>query len=592
MLAACAPPPVDNGQPIIYVKSHLIPPAKTVDIDGAEYLQSRYPAGQFGGTFYTASIGQGPKTFNPLDAMDATSGDIAGLMFVGLTQTDPYTGKTIPYLAKSITIKPDKMTYIVKLRKGLVWSDNRPIIADDVVFTWQDIIGKGLGNKSNLDVNTIDGKFPTVKKIDNLTVEFKTPKPFAPFEGNLGTAILPKHIIEPVIKNNPNAFDSFWGVTASPKSFVVNGPFLISEYISSQRVILKRNPHFFMVDHQGRHLPYLDRYVIDFVQDLNAQILAFEQGHLDTIGVPGNQVYYVKHLKAPHFNLYDLGPSSGTTFIAFNLNPRKNKSGKPYVDPKTSRWFRDLNFRKAVDYAIHRNQIVQNILMGVGKPLFTAEGLSSIYLNKKLAEGHPYNLQEAKAYLKKSRFYWDSQGQLHDKDGNRVEFEMITNSGNTERESVGVALKDDLKILGMKVDFKPIDFNVLVGEMDSSAWESVILGLTGSPIEPNGGKNVWESDAALHLFNQRHPSEDMPGTDIMEPWEKQLDQLFDEGATTIDPQKRHQIYAEYQQVVYDNLPLIYLYSPNTIVAVRKRIQNVDPTPLGGTFPNIESIWVK
>lgn len=595
LLPGCMPPSTeirDSGHPILKVKPHSAPPFRTRLIDDVEMKESRSPVGKYGGTFYDANIGRGPKTFNPLAATDATSSQIGGMMFVGLAETDPYSGETVPHLAKSIEVKPDNLTYVVTLRRGLTWSDGHPLTADDVLFTWNELIKTGLGNASNRDIVMINGKLPSVRKVDDLTLEFKTPEPFAPFKSNLSAAILPKHIVQPVIRNNPKAFDSLWGVTAKPESFVVNGPFLLEEYVSGQRIILKRNPTYFMVDKAGNRLPYLSRYVIEFVQDQNAEILQFEQGRIDSLGVPGNQVFYVKHLQTPEFTMYDLGPATGTTFMVLNLNPRKDKmTGKPYVDPKKSRWFRDLNFRKAIDYAIRRDQIVQNILMGVGAPLFTAESLASVYLNKDLADGHPYNLEQARAYLKASGFRWNEKNQLLDREGNRVEFELITNTGNLERESVGVSIKEDLQKLGMKVNFKPIDFNVLVGKMDTSEWESVILGLTGSPIEPHGGKNVWESTGALHLFNQRNPENDQPGADRLEPWEQELDRLFNLGATVLDQEKRRAIYNQYQQVVYDHLPLIYLYSPKSVIAVRDRIRNFDPTPLG-TFHNLESIWIQ
>lgn len=595
VLSGCEPPStriVDSGHEIIKVKPHSAPESQTVVIDGTEFKQSRFPVGEYGGTFYESGIGGGPKTFNPLVSKDQASSHIGELMFVGLTETDPYTGETVPHLAKSVELKPDNLTYVVTLRKGLVWSDGHPITADDVVFTWNEIIKPGLGNASNRDVIMVNGQLPSIRKLNSLTVEFKTPEPFAPFKGNLGMSILPRHVVEPVIRNNPKGFDSWWGVTAKPSSFVVNGPFMIEEYISGQRVVLKRNPRYFMVNKDGERLPYLGRYVIDYVQDQNAQILRFEQGHSDYLGVPGSDVFYIKHLPNTDFKIYDLGPATGTTFLTFNLNPRRNKeTGKPYISPVKSAWFRDVNFRKAVDYAVRRDQIVQNILMGVGAPLFTAESLSSIYLNTALAAGHSHDLEHAKDFLRQSGFHWDSKGQLLDKAGHRVEFELITNSGNLERESVGVAIKEDLEKLGIKVNFKPIEFNVLVGKMDTAEWEAVILGLTGSPIEPHGGKNVWESTGSLHLFNQRKPETDMPGTDRVEPWEQQLDDLFNRGATTLDPEKRKAIYRQYQQVVYENLPMLYLYSPKSIIAVKNRVENLDPTPLG-VFHNLESIWTR
>ena len=71
-------------------------------------------------------------------------------------------------------------------------------------------------------------------------------------------------------------------------------------------------------------------------------------------------------------------------YLTFNLNTRKNDKGKYYVNPTKQVWFNDKNFRKAVDYAIDRENMVFNIAGGVATPLFTPEPLSSIYLNEKI----------------------------------------------------------------------------------------------------------------------------------------------------------------------------------------------------------------
>jgi peptide/nickel transport system substrate-binding protein len=290
--------------------------------------------------------------------------------------------------------------------------------------------------------------------------------------------------------------------------------------------------------------------------------------------------------------LYDLGPTTSATFLTFNQNPRKNaESKKPYVNPVKLAWFRNLKFRKAIDYAIQRDEIVNNVLQGVGAPLFTPEPLSSIFLNEALAKGHKTSVDTARQLLKEGGFKWDAQGRLFDSGGHRVEFEMMTNTGNLEREAIGVSVKEDLEALGIKVNFRPIDFNVLVGRIDSCNWEAIILGLTGGNTEPNQGVNVWRHDGAMHLFNSRKPDRDMPGTDRVDPWELQLDQLFASGATTLDMAKRREYYNAYQQVVVDHLPFIYLYSGKQILAMRNHIHNVDPTPLGGLIHNFESLWL-
>ena len=85
-------------------------PVQTKTIDGVDYLLSRSPAGKYGGVFVTSTIGEGPKTFNSWNSMDATSSLAADIMFDGLVTTDAYTGEVIPRLAKDIEILPDKKT--------------------------------------------------------------------------------------------------------------------------------------------------------------------------------------------------------------------------------------------------------------------------------------------------------------------------------------------------------------------------------------------------------------------------------------------------------------------------------------------------
>ncbi|OGI22947.1 MAG: hypothetical protein A2255_06030 [Candidatus Melainabacteria bacterium RIFOXYA2_FULL_32_9] len=568
-------------------------PFKTIEINGVEYKQARGEIGIPGGTLHTSTIGEGPKTFNPWNAKDNTSATIGELMFDGLVSTDAYTGEVIPHLAKSVTVDQSGTVYTIKLRKGLKWSDGKPITAEDVVFTWNDIVAAGLGNTSMRDNSLIDGKMPKVEAIDKLTVKFTTPKPFAPFLRQLGLNIAPKHILEPVVKKGKIAFDSFWGVTTPSEKFVTSGMFRLTKYVPAQRVVFKRNPNYFVIDKKAQKLPYLSNYVIYIVGDLNNEVLKFEAGEIDLLSVRGGNVARFKELeKSSDYKMYNLGPDTSTSFITFNLNRRKNENGHFYVDPKKQLWFNDANFRTAVDYAIDRENIIANILSGVGAPLYTAESLSSVFLNPKLKDGHARDLNVAREYLKKSGFKWDKYGRLMDKWGNIVEINLFTNAGNTEREATGVMVKQDLAEIGIKVNFKPIEFNVLVGKLnDSLDWDAIIIALTGSPIEPHGGRNVWDSSGALHLFNQRKGDQLITKPDLRD-WERELDRIFEEGASTIDLEKRKEVYNKYQEIVYNERPLIYIYSGLRIYAVRDKFGNLQPTPLGGIIHNLEEIYIK
>lgn len=565
------------------------PSPKNITIKGTDYLESQAPIGTFGGELVSSTIGEGPKTFNPFNCKDNISALMSGIMYDGLLSSDPMTGQPTPKLAKSFSISSDGTTYTIKLRHGIKWSDGKPITADDVVFTWNDIIFAGLGDTSTRDSIVIDNKLPTVRKIDNYTVEFITPKPFAPFVRMLSTPIAPKHIFMPAVKKGNTYFDSFLSTNTKPKDFVVSGAFKLKEYVPAQRVVFERNPNYYEINTKQQKLPYLDKLVYLIVGDLNNEVLKFEAKELDVISLQGSKVARYKSLE-PHsdFKLYNLGPDTGTMYLSMNLNNRKDNKGKYYVNTDKQTWFQDLNFRTAVDYAIDRKNMVLNIANGIGAPLFTPESLNSIYLNKNLK---PYdkNLDKSKELLKKSGFFLDKKGKLFDKHGHRVEFDLYTNAGNTEREAIGVMVKQDLEDLGMKVNFKPIEFNSLVNKLVSTYdWDMVIMGLTGSPLEPNGGKNVWLSDGRLHMFNQRNPQE---GKAKILPWEKELDYLYTQGALATKFEDRKKYYDKYQEIVYKEKPMIYIYSPIRIVALRNKFKNIYPSSLGGITHNIEEIYI-
>ena len=271
-----------------------------------------------------------------------------------------------------------------------------------------------------------------------------------------------------------------------------------------------------------------------------------------------------------NFQTINLGPSSGTEFLVFNLHD--------------SKWFNNLYFRQAISHAIDRNGIVDNVLSGVGKPLFTPESLPSIYLNKKIAGGYEQDLDLARGLLKKGGFKWDKDGNLLGSKNRKIEFTILTNSENNVRQAIGVIIQDDLKKLGIKVNLRPIDFNTLIGKSDSGDWEALILGFTGGFFEPNEGANVWKLNGRLHLFDQKpHKPRD---------WEIKIDKIFSEGTKYVDFQSRKKFYDRFQEIVYEELPFIYLTSPLRIVAIQDGLGNIRPTVYGGVIYNLESIYRK
>lgn len=572
--------------------------------NGEELWQGRGDIGDFGGTLTVSSFGTGPKTFNPWAATDAASQGLGRLMFEQLLEVDPWTGNYYPRLAKEFIIDANGQDYTVKLRKGLKWSDGHALTADDVVFTLNTVIKEGYGMTSTRDTLMVKGTFPEVTKVDDLTIKFHTKEPFAPFPNSLkNVCIAPKHIFEKITSRPREEFHNFWDINVAPSSMVVSGPFKLSRNVPGQRVELARNPNFAMVDKQGRGLPYLDKFMMIIVPDQNTELLKFygnEVNFLDIRTVRGHDAALMKQKEtSENFTMYNLGPDDSTTFLMFNMVRRKNpKTGKFYLNPIKQRWFNNLNFRQAVNHAIDRQRLVDNILKGVGLPEYSHQNFGSKWFNQNL---RPFgqDLDLSAELLAKGGFV-KRDNVLYDDRGNKVEFNLNTNAGNIARDATSVMIVNDLKKLGITVNYQPMAWNVLVDKTNTSLdWDAIIMGLTGNKIEPYDSANVWKSNGRLHCFDQRLPDKDghIIASDARD-WEKEIDNAFDAAATTFDAAKRKEYFDKYQEIAFREAPFIYLYVMLNITAMRNNVGNYRPTPLGITYPpkgsmhNIEEIYIK
>lgn len=399
---------------------------------------------------------------------------------------------------------------------------------------------------------------------------------------------------------NPR-FLSTWGTNTDPTKLVVNGAYRMESFVAGQRLVYRRNPHYWRKDAQGKQLPYVDRIIWQFVENVDVQLLRFRSGDLDAMGDarPLRPEYFSllkREEKRGNFTLKNGGAWSGTLYMTFNLNQAKDRTGKPIVDPIKSRWFNTLAFRQAVAYSIDRQRINNNIFRGLGtiqnspitvqSPFFLApkDGLK-IY---------DYDLNKSRELLKGAGFKYNSQGQLLDSEGNRVRFTLNTNAGNKVREAIGAQIKQDLSKIGIQVDFSPINFNTLIDKTSSSRdWDAHIIGFTGG-VEPHGSANLWMSHGGSHAFNLKQQAGQPPiqGWEAKD-WEKEIDRLFITGARELDVEKRKKIYGEFQKLVQEQLPVIHLVNDSALMVVRDRVQNVKYSglPSWGLW-NIDELQVK
>ncbi|MEA5516131.1 ABC transporter substrate-binding protein, partial [Nodularia sp. UHCC 0506] len=434
--------------------------------------------------------------------------------------------------------------------------------------------------------------------IDDRRVKFTTPEPFAPFLGTLGVPILPAHILKESIQTKDQEgkpiFLSKWGVDTPVDEIIVNGPYKLERYDTNQRVIFQRNPYYWRKGPQGESQPYIERVVWSIVESTDTSLLQFRSGSLDSIAVtPDYFSLLKKQEKQGNFAIYNGGPSTGTSFVVFNLN-KGSRDGKPLVDPIKSRWFNTVEFRQAVAYAIDRQTMINNTFRGLGQTQDSPITIQSpFYLSAE--EGlktYDYNPAKAKELLKKSGFKYNSQEQLLDAEGNRVRFTLLTNAGNRIREAMGAQIRQDLGKIGMQVDFTPLAWNTYIDKLSNTLdWDASLLGLTGG-LEPNNGAHVWAPEGGLHMFNQKPQAGQKPieGWEVA-PWEDRIGKLYIQAARELDEAKRKEIYAETQRITQENLPFIYLVNPYSLSAVRNKFEGIQYSVLGGAFWNIYEIKV-
>lgn len=538
------------------------------------------------GTLRLATISD-PKTFNLIIAQETSTTSAVGLLFEGLTDVDGITTEVEPQLAESWEHSEDGLEWTFNLRKGVKWFDGHEFTADDVVFTYNDLIYNKDIPCSARDIFTIAGKPFKVEKIDKHKVKITTPTPYAPLLMNLGQSILPKHILDKSVKNGK--FTETWGVNTAPKDIIGTGPYMLSEYLPAQRLVYKKNPNYWKKDKKGNSQPLIDSIVTYIVQNIDAQLLKFRSGEIDIVSVPGKDYYLIKsEAKKKNYTVYDTGPAFGTNFITFNQSII-------YTDKAKQNWFKNLKFRQAVSYAIDRETIINNVMAGMGAPQYAAMSPAAKLFYDPNVIKYPYDPKKAKKLLKEAGFIdSDNDGYLEKPKGVPVEFLVLTNAENNIRVDIGSIIQSDLKAIGIEALFRPIDFNNLVNRLNfSHDWDAILLGFTGG-IEPHSGKNVWATDGQLHIWNPKPKDEKQIKLwqENIPAWETEIDTLFNKGVQELDIEKRRKIYWEWQEIVSEYLPLIYTVNAKAIYAVNNRLKNIKPTAYGGTLHNIEEISIK
>ncbi len=528
--------------------------------------QLDYSIGRPGGTLTYATT-EGPQTFNLALANDAPSVGFLSYLFEGLTTISPCTGQVEPSLAQWWQSSGNGLTWTFHLRRDVLWHDGRPFTAHDVVFTFDRII-------KNYDPGA-RALFPGIRVValDDYRVRFVLSGPSPTFLRNMGTAIYPRHILEPYV--SAGTFSETWDVNTNPSEVIGTGPFTIQTYVPGVSLTLVRNPNYWLKDDEGNSLPYLDGIRFIFVSSFAAELARFRAGQTDVHGVLAEEFGALKPLEeAEDFTIYERGPGFGTSFLAFNMNPGQNAAGEDYVAPERLRWFTTKEFRQAVAYSMDKARIIDEVQHGRGEPQWASISPAAGEFHNPNVRRYEYDLDRANALL--DGLGWtdrDNDGIREDGSGNKISFTLATPAACSTCEQMGTIIHDDMEDIGLEVDHQQIEFRRLVPQLTATYdWHSVIIGLGGGP-DPGGGFDVWHSSGSLHLW---HPNQVRPATQ----WEARIDDLYTRASTELNRARRIAYYHEAQEIIAEYLPVIYTTQGIRTTAVRNNLGNVRPTRFG------------
>ena len=540
----------------------------------------RYTIGTQGGSLTFATISE-PLTFNPAISNDSSSSQILGYLFEGLTEISWLTDQVEPGLAESWERSDDGLTWTFHIRSDVRWHDGQPFTAHDVDFTFNRIIYNHdipSSDRASFHFRYLDedsGQWVespmTVTALDDYTVQCILPGPFAPFLRYMGTSIYPKHILEKSVDDGSLA--SMWDIDTDPADITGTGPFTIQSYDPGERVVMQRNPDYWLKDAEGNSLPYLEQIVQVIVPDLAAELAKFRSGESETHGVLGAELADLESLQEDeNFTVYRRGPAFGTTFMGFNMNPGVSPdTGEPYLTPEKLKWFRSKEFRQAIAHSMDKDTMIEDVYDGVGYPQWASISPAAGDFHNPNVRRYEYDIDKANKIL--DGLGWvdtNGNGIREDDDGNEIEFTLVTNTGNTVRGRVGSIVLEGLEAIGLKVDYRLVDFGDLVTSLSFTYdWEAMIIGFSGGT-DPHGGITFWHSGEGLHMWN---PNQEQPETE----WEAEIDELYIKASRELDHDKRVAYYQRAQEIAAENAPVIYTVLSERLAAVRNIFGNLAPT---------------
>jgi peptide/nickel transport system substrate-binding protein len=532
-----------------------------------------------GGHLVEGQIGD-PKTFQPVIASDSVSSNSWGQVYISLLRVNRDNGDLEPGLADKWDVSADGKIITFTLKDGLVWSDGQPFTGDDYKYTVEAIArSKKTVRKSTFQdvdgwADYVAGKTDTLAGLTvsnggkTITVTFaKVSCGALRAIHSAQGGIIPKHSFLQYWDNKST--DATKNIDDNPLNMAPPasmGPWVFKSFTPGQTIEYVRNDKYY------RGPPLVEQFTLKNYADANAVKAAFLVGEVSYIAPALGDV---DELKKDQDAIMTRFPSvTAYNYIGWNAAAAK------------APWLKNKQVRQALWYGINVQAIIDKIVFGYGKQVYTHIPAASWAYSDAGLNHYAYDPAKAKQLLESAGAKMGSDGVYRWTDGSPMKMRIETNQGNTARETILQFAQDQYKQIGIQIDPLLESFNALLDRtVPGTDYEGYILGWTGLAGDPD--------NASYSIFHSTQRGKDQfNNVDFVNA---QVDKDLDQGRNGPDCSKetRAKLYQDFGKILNDEAPYTFLYSGDAIVFYSKKLQNIQAAPYSsGSAWNIEKWWIK
>ena len=513
-----------------------------------QYTEAATP----GGTFIDANTAD-IQTVQPLLAEEEFTIEVLDLVYDTLVGGSLWNGQIAPdQLADYWEVAADGRTYTFHLNKNATWHDGTDFTAADVQFSADALANPETGSAYT---GNFIGTFESWRAIDDDTFELIATEPTytALFE-ILSFYIVPKHLWENVPlaewRNDPGASGT------DPSRVVGTGPFKFQEWIQGDSVTLVRNDAYY-----GK-VPYLDSYVLRVWPDQTAMVNALLNDEIDAAELEAPDIAAVEGTPGITVVHY---PTRGFSYYEFNLDPEV-----------TTKW-QDQRVRQALLYALDRESIVDNILLGYAE---VAQGtqpvVSYAYAPDQVTTNYTYDPEKATALLAEAG-WTDTDGDgVVDKDGEPLAFELLYQTGSPLTDQLVAYLQDAWSGIGVAATPRSLEFPALIEATTTNpTFEMALYGFS------------WNASFIQDFMFGCDQYQ--VGFNDMKYCNEELDAIYNQAKRTFDEEARRELLIQASNIVNDEQPVAVLYFNQDHDGFRDVVQNYRPSTWG---EDLTQVWIQ